>query len=152
LASTLAVRRSNEAWAAPGASTLSTREEHSRDINDAATARRWTNSTSPRRRAKFERALLAGLAGVFLVNALVAVLQPTDFTGLVDRSLPGRWFPAVTGPWIAWAIGVNDLVLGLCLVTAIWSRRIRPLVLVWAAAWLLAVTVVKVTSLRAFGG
>jgi hypothetical protein len=92
------------------------------------------------------------LAGVFLVNALVAVLQPSDFTELVDRSLLGRWFPAVTGSWIAWAIGVNDLLLGLCLVTAIWSRRIRPLVLVWAAAWLLAVTVVKVTSLRAFGG
>ena len=47
-----------------------------------------------------EWALLGGLAGVFLVNALVAVLQPTDFTGLVGRSLLGRWFPALAGDWL----------------------------------------------------
>ena len=99
-----------------------------------------------------EAALLAGLAGVFLVNALVAVLQPSDFTGLVDRSLLGRWFPAVTGSWVVWAIAVNDLALGLCLVAATWLRRGRPYVLAWAGIWLFVVTVIKVTSLHAFGG
>jgi hypothetical protein len=96
--------------------------------------------------------LLGGLAGVFLVNALVAVLQPADFTGLVERSLLGRQFPMVTGHWLASAIGINDCLLGLCLVGVIWSRPARPLVLAWAGAWLLAVTVIKVTSLHAFGG
>lgn len=100
----------------------------------------------------FEGALLGGLAGVFLVNALVARLQPSDFTGLVERSLLGRWFPLLTGQWMVWAIGVNDALLGLCLVAATWSRRVRPLVLAWAAVWLFAVTVIKVTSLHAFGG
>jgi hypothetical protein len=99
-----------------------------------------------------ECALLAGLAGVFLVNALVAVLQPSDFTGLVDRSLLGRWFPALTGDWMAWLIGVNDLLLGLCLVATTWVRRLRPSVLAWAGMWLLGVTVIKVTSLHALGG
>jgi hypothetical protein len=99
-----------------------------------------------------EVALLAGLAGVFLVNALVAALQPSDFTGLVDRSLFGRWVPAMTGQWLAWAIGLNDLSLGLCLIAASKSRRVRPLILAWAGMWLLAVTVIKVTSLHAFGG
>jgi hypothetical protein len=99
-----------------------------------------------------ECALLAGLAGVFLVNALVAVLQPSDFTGLVDRSLLGRWFPAVTGDWMAWLIGINDLLLGLCLVATTWVRRLRPPVLAWAGMWLLVVTVIKVTSLHALGG
>jgi len=99
-----------------------------------------------------EFALLAGLAGVFLVNALVALLQPSDFTGLVERSLLGRWFPAVTGSWMAWLIGVNDLLLGLCLVAAAWVRRLRPSVLAWAGLWLLVVTVIKVTSLHALGG
>jgi hypothetical protein len=93
-----------------------------------------------------------GLAGVFLVNALVAVLQPSDFPGLVGRNLLGHWFPVVTGEWMAWTIGLNDLVLGLGLVAATRSRRARPLVLAWAGAWLLAVTVIKVTSLHAFGG
>ena len=99
-----------------------------------------------------EGALLAGLAGVFLVNALVAVLQPSDFTGLVERSLLGRWFPAVSGSWVVWAIAVNDLSLGACLVAVTWSRRVRPYVLAWAGIWLFVVTVIKVTSLHAFGG
>lgn len=99
-----------------------------------------------------EAALLAGLAGVFLVNALVAVLQPSDFTGLVDRSLLGRWFPAFSGSWVVWAIAINDLSLGICLVAATWSRRARPYVLAWAGIWLFVVTVIKVTSLHAFGG
>jgi hypothetical protein len=99
-----------------------------------------------------ECALLAGLAGVFLVNALVAALQPSDFTGLVERSLLGRWFPAVTGDWMAWLIGVNDLLLGLCLVATSWVRRLRPSMLAWAGLWLLVVTVIKVTSLHALGG
>jgi hypothetical protein len=99
-----------------------------------------------------DAALLGGLAGVFLVNAVVAVLQPADFTGLVERSLLGRWFPVMTGDWMAWAIGVNDGLIGLCLVAAIWARRLRPLVLAWAGLWLLVVTVIKMTSLHAFGG
>ena len=99
-----------------------------------------------------EAALLAGLAGVFLVNALVAVLQPSDFTGLVDRSLLGRWVPAFGGSWVVWAIAINDLSLGLCIIAATWSRRARPYVLAWAGIWLFVVTVIKVTSLHAFGG
>jgi len=99
-----------------------------------------------------EGALLAGMAGVFLVNAVVAALQPSDFTGLVGRSLFGRWFPAVAGDWTAWAIGINDGLLGLCLVAAVWSRRNRALVLAWAGVWLLVVTLIKVTSLKALGG
>jgi hypothetical protein len=99
-----------------------------------------------------ERMLLGGLAGVFLVNALVALLQPSDFTGLVHRSLFGRLIPAMSGDWTAWAIGVNDALLGLFLVAAVWSRRLRGYVLAWAGVWLLVVTVIKVTSLHALGG
>ena len=96
--------------------------------------------------------LLGGLAGVFLVNAIVAVVQPSDFTGLVERSLLGRWLPVVTGDWLAWVIAVNDGLLGICLVAAIWSHRPRRLLLAWAGLWLLVVTIIKVTSLHAFGG
>lgn len=103
-------------------------------------------------RRLLDAALLAGLAGVFLVNALVAFLQPSDFIGIVERSLLGRTVPALTGDWMAWVIGVNDGAIGVCLVAAIWARRARSVVLAWAGLWLLAVTVVKMTSMHAFGG
>jgi hypothetical protein len=90
--------------------------------------------------------------GVFLANGLVAVLQPSDFTALVDHSLVGRWFPMMTGGWLAWVIGINDVVLGLCLVAAIRSPRVRPIVFAWAGIWLLAVTLIKLTALRSLGG
>ena len=110
-----------------------------------------TAGKSTRRNERwFEVALLGGLAGVFIVNALVAWLQPSDFVGLVERSMLWDLAPFDTGRWLAWAIGLNDLVLGLLLVRAIRHRRIRPPVLAWSGVWLLAVTVVKVTSLDVF--
>jgi len=99
-----------------------------------------------------DTALLGGMAGVFLVNALVAVLQPSDFTGLVARSALGRTVPAMAGDWMAVAIGLNDLLLGLALVLALWLTRLRTYVLAWAGVWLLAVTVIKLSSLHALGG
>jgi hypothetical protein len=95
----------------------------------------------------FEVALLGGLAGVFLVNALVAWLQPSDFVDLVKRSTLADLAPFDTGRWLVWVIGLNDLALGVLLVIAIRRRSIRPPVLAWSGVWLLAVTVVKVTSL-----
>ena len=108
--------------------------------------------TTTRRRNErwFEVALLGGLAGVFIVNALVAWLQPSDFVDLVERSMLSDIAPFDTGRWLAWVIGLNDLVLGVLLVSAIRHRSIRPLVLAWSGVWLLAVTVVKVTSLDVF--
>ena len=66
----------------------------------------------------FELALLAGLAGVFIVNALVAYLQPNDFVDLVRSSVLADRMPVQPGRWLAWAICINDLALGLLL-----SRR-----------------------------
>ena len=75
-------------------------------------------------------ALLGGLTGEFLVNAFVAVLQPSDVTTLVERSVVGRWFPMMRGDWLAWMIGINDLLVALCLVASIRSpRQVRPIVL-----------------------
>ena len=74
-------------------------------------------------------ALIGGLTGVFLVNAVVALLQPSDVTTLVERSLLGRWFPLMRGDWLAWMIGINDILVGLCLVASIRSPRARPIVL-----------------------
>lgn len=99
-----------------------------------------------------EMLLVAGLAGVFLVNAVVAVVEPSDFTGLVERSAVGRAIPAMTGDWIATVIAVHDFVIGMLLLATLRMPRARPFVLAWAGAWLLAVTIVKLTALEAFGG
>jgi hypothetical protein len=99
-----------------------------------------------------ELVLVAGLAGLFVVNAIVAVVEPSDVTGLVERSLVGRMIPAMNGRWVAWVVAVNDLTIGAALLAAMWIPRARPLVLAWAGAWLFAVALIKLTSLAAFGG
>ena len=117
----------------------------------AGSGERVAARTTTRRNGRwFEVALLGGLAGVFIVNALVAWLQPSDFVDLVQRSMLSKLAPFDTGRWVAWVIGLNDLVLGALLVSSIRHRCIRPPVLAWSGVWLLAVTVVKVTSLDVF--
>lgn len=99
-----------------------------------------------------ELLLIAGLAGVFVVNAIVAVVEPSDFTGLLEQSLVGRTIPTMSDRWVAWAIAVHDLTIGVLLLATVWILRARPFVLAWAGAWLLAVALVKLTTLEAFGG
>ena len=99
-----------------------------------------------------ELLLIVGLAGVFMVNAMVALLEPSDFTGLVERSLVGRSIPALNGQWVAGLIAVHDLTFGVALLATIWMPRTRAFVLASAGAWLLLVTFVKLTGLEAFGG
>jgi hypothetical protein len=98
----------------------------------------------------FNVLLCGGLAGVFIVNALIAWLQPGDFVDLVRRSALSWASPVRPGRWVAWAICFNDLVLGILLVVTIRSRRTRAVVLAWSGVWLLCVTVIKVTSLDVF--
>jgi hypothetical protein len=103
--------------------------------------RRWLDVT-----------FLVGLAGVFLVNALVSVLQPDDFTGLVSKSAVGQSLHLSDARWLGLAIGINDTALGVLVLGAIWVERARTTVLAWTGVWLLAVTVIKVSALDAFGG
>ena len=91
-----------------------------------------------------------GLAGVFIVNALIAWLQPDDFVDLVQHSALARLFPVPPGRWVAWAICLNDVVLGGLLIATIRAGRTRAVVLAWSGVWLLAVTVIKMTSLDVF--
>jgi hypothetical protein len=95
---------------------------------------------------------IVGFAGVFLVNAVVAVLEPSEFTALVERSVVGRSVQVTSGRWIAWVIAVHDFALGALLLATVRVVRPRPFVLAWAGAWLLAVSAVKLTALEALGG
>lgn len=103
------------------------------------------------RRRALELVFLLGLAGVFLVNAAVAAIQPSDFVSLVEDSGVGRWLGVTDTGWIAPVIFVNDLVVGLAVVFAVWARpSARAAILAWAGLWLFVVTVVKLTALSVF--
>jgi hypothetical protein len=92
---------------------------------------------------------VVGLAGVFLVNAAVAVVSPSDFTDLIDKSSLAETLHLSGSTWIAGAIFVHDVLIGLAVLATIWipRRGIRLAILAWAGLWLLVVAVVKLTAL-----
>jgi hypothetical protein len=105
----------------------------------------------PARVRVLEILFLAGLAGVFLVNAVVAAVQPSDFTALVGKSALATSLRIEPGDWVAPVIFVNDLILGLGLLSAIWARHtVRVVILAWAGLWFFLVTLVKLTALDSF--
>lgn len=83
-----------------------------------------------------------GFAGVFLVNSVVAVVEPSSFIKLMQGSFMGP-FVHNFAPFTA-LIAVNDAVLGLLILSGRWPNY----VLAWSGLWLLAVTVIKATALR----
>ncbi len=96
-----------------------------------------------------EIVFVVGLAGVFLVNAAVAVASPSDFTDLIDKSAVGDALHLTGSTWIAAAIFAHDVVVGLAVLATIWIavRGLRLAILAWAGLWLLLVAVVKLTAL-----
>lgn len=87
-----------------------------------------------------------GFAGVFLINALVAWLQPQDFLGLMQNSLAVNWLGSLE--WLIPIIALNDLAIGIVILAA--PKRYRPYVYAWTGLWFLAITVVKLTALSVF--
>jgi hypothetical protein len=131
------------------------RQGHAASNEIGSTGAQHSAQPDPRlalRLQPLELVLFAGLAGLFVVNAIVAVVEPSDVTGLVERSLLGRRIPAMNGRWVAWVVAVNDLTIGAALLATLWIARARSFVLAWAGAWLLAVALIKLTSLEALGG
>jgi hypothetical protein len=84
----------------------------------------------------------AGFAGVFLVNAALAILEPRGFETLMRNSFIGAFLGFNLTPWL-WLIAVNDALLGGLILSGRW----RSVVLAWSGAWLFAVTLLKVSSL-----
>jgi hypothetical protein len=82
-----------------------------------------------------------GFAGVFLVNALVAVIDPSGFIKLMQGSFMGVFIHNFTP--LVWLIVINDLVLGLLILSGRWPNY----VLAWSGLWLLAVSLIKLSSL-----
>ena len=92
-----------------------------------------------------EVVFLLGLGGVFLANAVVAVVEPEGFRQLVAASPLG----VLVGDagWVVPLIAVNDALTGTAVIAAHRVARMRSAVLAWAGVWLLVVTVMKLTTI-----
>ncbi len=87
-----------------------------------------------------------GFAGVFLINALIAYIQPHDFLSLLEKSLATNWIGRLE--WLIPVIAVNDFALAVVMLAA--PRRFRPYVYAWTGLWFLAITVIKLLALNVF--
>lgn len=86
--------------------------------------------------------LRIGLAVLFAANALVAWVDPDQFTSLVDDSGVGR---LIDSQVVLWGIRVNDFVVALAVLFA-WNRWPR-LVPAWIGLYLLSVGVIKFAAM-----
>lgn len=86
--------------------------------------------------------LRVGLAVLFAANALVAWIDPAEFTSLVDDSGIGR---LIDSQVVLWGIRLNDAAAALAVLFA-WNRFPR-LVPAWIGLYLLGVGVIKVAAL-----
>lgn len=82
-----------------------------------------------------------GFAGVFLINSVVAVVDPQSFAKLMGSSFMGH-FIRNFAPFTT-LIALNDAAIGLLILSGRWQNY----VLAWSGLWLLAVTIVKLTAL-----
>jgi hypothetical protein len=95
--------------------------------------------------ALLQLVFLLGLGGVFLANAAVAVFEPAAFMQLVaDCPIGGLMGD---GTWLGPVIAANDLLVGTAVIAAHRVQRLRAPVLAWAGAWLLIVTLMKLTTI-----
>jgi hypothetical protein len=82
-----------------------------------------------------------GFASVFLINSIIALIEPAGFIKLMQGSVLGQVIHNFT-PFV-WLIAANDaLIAGLI----VWGRW-RALILAWSGLWLLIVTLIKFSDL-----
>jgi hypothetical protein len=82
-----------------------------------------------------------GFASVFLVNSLVALIEPSGFIELMRHSLIARLIEDFRP--LIWLIAINDFLIALLML---WGYQ-RALVLAWSGKWLSSVTLIKLSSL-----
>jgi hypothetical protein len=92
------------------------------------------------------RVLLGGLAALFLVNSLTALVDPSPFLSLVPGGEDQRWLGLV--------IAANDLAVAAALIASEWGRgRFRGVrgwqgaIVAWAGVWLLVAAALKGSAL-----
>jgi hypothetical protein len=132
--------------------TATTRKLESKGWAPQAVQQAWEQfRTAPRSNKYVEqkwalRIFRFGFAGVFLINAIVAWLQPEDFLNLMHKSLTTNWLGNLE--WLIPIIAINDFTIAIVILAA--PKRYRPYVYAWVGLWFLAITVIKLTALHIF--
>lgn len=88
------------------------------------------------------RVLLAGLALLYVTNAVTALVDPSPFLSLIPGGEHQRWLGLL--------IAVNDATVAFLLVASEWGRgRLKPVrgwqgaVIAWAGIWLTFAAIFK---------
>jgi len=78
---------------------------------------------------------------VFIINSITAIFQPGSFRGLLENNFVG----AFLGHYqlLLYVIAVNDLFLGLLLLSGVKKKYVYA----WAGIWLAIVSFFKLTAL-----
>jgi hypothetical protein len=82
-----------------------------------------------------------GFASVFLINSLIALIEPAGFIKLMQGSVLGQLIHNFT-PFV-WIIALNDALIAALIL---WGRW-RAWILAWSGLWLLIVTLIKLSDL-----
>ena len=106
-----------------------------------------TTLSVPASTSLLDTVFMAGLAGVFLVNALIALIEPQGFVDLVAAGPFGGLAHGAGEALIGPGVAVNDLSIGVALVATHRERRLRAAVLAWAGLWLMLGTVMKLAAI-----
>jgi hypothetical protein len=88
----------------------------------------------------YELGLRLGLFAVFLVNSLVAWVDPGGFVKLIESSFLA---PLGHTDWMLAFIRANDLVVGILVLAGLWKRQVY----LWIGLYFLSIAVIKITAL-----
>lgn len=84
-----------------------------------------------------------GTAAVLLTNAVYAFAQPDDFAQILRGNPITGWLPDDIERAAVMLAGINDAVLGICVL----ARRWRPRVWAWLGAWFAVIAATKLLNL-----
>lgn len=79
-----------------------------------------------------------GLGVIFIANALTAIFAPNEFIELIKNSFVSTLLPMRPEIFVWAVIGLNDLIVGLLLISGFATRRVA----LWAIVWLIGVIAV----------
>lgn len=84
-----------------------------------------------------------GAAAIFVVNGIVGIVQPEDFTGILQVNVVGSQLSAELITSLVWLASINDLALGAALI----SGQRQRLVYSWMVLWLCVIAGTKLMNL-----
>lgn len=84
-----------------------------------------------------------GVASLLIVNGVYAFVRPEDFSSILEANFIGQHIPENIVSGMVFFAGVNDIALGLLLI----SGKFRLIAYIWLGLWFATIAGVKLTNL-----